>query len=133
MLSQHQRFLKLELAIGMLTAGITTRAVAREIHFYFSTITHLQCHFREFGSTSNWSHKRRPRNHTSPELPHLASSPARSETSLPDRNTPQFHQLSIIKPFCGEKLILIGWAWLPSGWAYALTCAPLPSHMKSID
>ena len=21
--------------------------------------------------------------------------------------------MSVIKPFCGEKLILIGWAWLP--------------------
>jgi hypothetical protein len=30
--------------------------------------------------------------------------------------------LSVIKPFCGEKLILISWAWLPSGWVYALSC-----------
>jgi hypothetical protein len=45
--------------------------------------------------------------------------------------------LFVIKPFCGENLILIGWAWLPSGWAYALQgppmAAPLPIHMKSID
>ena len=52
--------------------------------------------------------------------------------------------MSRIKPFCEEKLILIGCAWLPSvwaslpsGWAYALPgppmAAPLPSHVKSID
>ena len=48
-----------ECAIGMLTAGRFTRAVAREVHF--STISHLQRRFREFGSTSNWPHNRRPR------------------------------------------------------------------------
>ncbi len=39
--------------IGMLTAGMYTRAVARELNVHFSTISRLQRHFREFGSTSN--------------------------------------------------------------------------------
>ena len=43
-----------ERAIGMLTAGMSTGAVARKFNVYFSTISHLQCRFREFGSTSNW-------------------------------------------------------------------------------
>ncbi len=49
-----------ERAIGMLTAGMSTRAVARELNVHFSTISHLQRHFREFGSTSNRPHNRRP-------------------------------------------------------------------------
>ncbi len=47
-----------ERAIGMLTAGMSTRAVAREFNVPFSTISRLQRRFREFGSTSN-----RPHNH----------------------------------------------------------------------
>ncbi len=47
-----------ERAIGMLTAGMSTRAVARELNVHFSTISRLQRRFREFGSTSN---NRRPR------------------------------------------------------------------------
>ncbi len=47
-----------ERAIGMLTAGISTRAVACNVHF--STISRLQRRFKEFGSTSNWPHNRRP-------------------------------------------------------------------------
>ncbi len=43
-----------ERAIGMLTAGMSTRAVARELNVNFSTISRLQRCFREFGSTSNW-------------------------------------------------------------------------------
>ncbi len=50
-----------ERAIGMLTAGMSTRAVARELNVHFSTISHLQRSFREFGSTSNRPHNRRPR------------------------------------------------------------------------
>ncbi len=50
-----------ERVIGMLTAGMSTRAVARELNVHFSTISHLQRRFREFGSTSNWPHNRRPR------------------------------------------------------------------------
>ncbi len=50
-----------ERAIGMLTAGMSTRAVARELNVHFSAISHLQRRFREFGSTSNRPHYRRPR------------------------------------------------------------------------
>ncbi len=49
-----------ERAIGMLTAGMSTRAVARELNVNFSTISRLQRRFREFGSTSNRPHNRRP-------------------------------------------------------------------------
>ncbi len=48
-------------AIGMLTAGMSTRAVASELNVNFSTISRLQRRFREFGSTSNQTHNRRPR------------------------------------------------------------------------
>jgi hypothetical protein len=51
-LSSCLRCLKLrQLAIGMVTAGISTRAVARSFNGNFSTISH-QC-FRECGSMSN--------------------------------------------------------------------------------
>ncbi len=50
-----------EHAIGMLTAGMSTRAVAREFNVHFSTISRLQRSFREFGSTSNRPHNHRPR------------------------------------------------------------------------
>ncbi len=50
-----------ERAVGMLTAGMSTRVVARELNVNFSTISCLQRHFREFGSASNWPHNRRPR------------------------------------------------------------------------
>uniref|UniRef100_A0AAR2KGV7 Transposase Tc1-like domain-containing protein n=1 Tax=Pygocentrus nattereri TaxID=42514 RepID=A0AAR2KGV7_PYGNA len=50
-----------ERVIGMLTAGMSTRAIARELNVHFSTISRLQRHFREFGSTCNRSHNRRPR------------------------------------------------------------------------
>ncbi len=50
-----------ERAIGILTVGMSTRAVAHEFYVHFSTIRHLQRRFREFGSTSNRPHNRRPR------------------------------------------------------------------------
>ncbi len=50
-----------ERAIGILTAGMSSRAVARELNVHFSTISRLQSRFREFGSTSNRPHNRRPR------------------------------------------------------------------------
>ena len=46
-----------ECTVGMLTAGMSTRA----LNVNLSTISHLQRHFREFGSTSNRPHYRRPR------------------------------------------------------------------------
>uniref|UniRef100_A0A674CS51 Transcription factor IIIB 90 kDa subunit n=1 Tax=Salmo trutta TaxID=8032 RepID=A0A674CS51_SALTR len=48
-------------------------------------------------------------NHTSPGHPHLASSP----------------------PFCGGKHILIGWAWLLSGWAF-MNCNSVESLKYSM-
>ncbi len=50
-----------ERAIGMLTAGMSPRAVARELNVHFSTVSRLQRHFREFGSTFNRPHNCRPR------------------------------------------------------------------------
>ncbi len=50
-----------ECAIGMLTAGMSTRAVARELNVHFFTISRLQKRFREFGCTANRPHSRRPR------------------------------------------------------------------------
>jgi transposase len=47
-------------AIGMLTAGMSTKAIAREFNVNFSTISRL-CRFREFGSMSNQLHNRRLR------------------------------------------------------------------------
>ena len=75
-------------AIGMLTAGLSTRDVSCEVNVHFSTISRLQRCFRQFGSTSNRPHNRRPRvtmcNHTSPGPPHPACSlPRSSETSHP--------------------------------------------------
>ncbi len=60
-----------ERAIGMLTAGMSTRAVARELNVHFSTISRLQRRFREFGSTSNRPHNRRPRVTTPAQDPHI--------------------------------------------------------------
>jgi hypothetical protein len=48
-----------ECAIGMLTAGMSMRAFARELNF--STISHLQHRFIEFDSISNWSYNHRTR------------------------------------------------------------------------
>ncbi len=50
-----------EHAIGMLTAGMSTRAVARDLNVNLSTISHLQRRLRAFGSTSNRSHNLKPR------------------------------------------------------------------------
>ncbi len=50
-----------EHAIGMLTAGMSTSDVARELNVHFSNKSRLQRCFREFGSTSNWPQYRRPR------------------------------------------------------------------------
>uniref|UniRef100_A0A8C8DES0 Transposable element Tcb2 transposase n=1 Tax=Oryzias sinensis TaxID=183150 RepID=A0A8C8DES0_9TELE len=57
---QMSRVLR-ERAIGMLIAGMSTRAGARELNVHFSTISRLQRRFREFGSTSNRPHNHRPR------------------------------------------------------------------------
>ena len=49
-----------ECSIGMLTAGMSTRAVTKEFNVNFSTISCLQHCFREFVSTSNQPHICRP-------------------------------------------------------------------------
>ncbi|KAJ8353410.1 hypothetical protein SKAU_G00209770 [Synaphobranchus kaupii] len=66
------------------TIGMSCRAVARVMNVNFSTISRLQHHFRDFGSSSNRPHNRRPRNHASPGPPHPNSSPAGSSTSHTD-------------------------------------------------
>ena len=72
-----------EREIGMLTAGMSTRAVGRKLNVNFSTISHLRRRFREFGSTSNRPHNRRPHcNHASPGPPHPASSPEGSSETV---------------------------------------------------
>ncbi len=60
-----------EHAIGMLTAGMSPRAVARELNVHFFTISRLQRCFREFGSTSNRTHNRRPRVTTQAQNLHI--------------------------------------------------------------
>ncbi len=60
-----------EHAIGMLTAGMSTRAVACELNVHFSTISRLQRRFREFGSTSNRPHNHRPRETTPAQDLHI--------------------------------------------------------------
>ena len=49
-----------ERAIGMLTAGMSTRADARECIVNFSTTSRLQRRFKEYGSMFNLPHNRRP-------------------------------------------------------------------------
>jgi hypothetical protein len=49
-----------ERAIDMLTAGMSNQAFAREFDVHSSTKSCLQRCFREFGSTFNRPHNRRP-------------------------------------------------------------------------
>ncbi len=49
-----------EHAIGLLTAGMSTRAVVHELNVNLSTISHFQRRFRDFGNTSNRPHNCRP-------------------------------------------------------------------------
>ncbi len=58
-------------AIGMLTAGMSTKAVALELNVHFSTTSHLRRRFRDFGSTFNWPHNRRPPETTPAQYLHI--------------------------------------------------------------
>ncbi len=75
--------LRLATIKGMSTAGMSSSAVARELNVHFHTMSRLQRHFREFGSTSNRPHNHRPRV-TTPAQDLRSSPPRSSETSHPD-------------------------------------------------
>ena len=49
-----------ERAIGILATETSTRTVACELNAHFSTMSRLQRHFSQFGSTSSRPHVRRP-------------------------------------------------------------------------
>ena len=50
-----------ERAIGMLDAGMSTRAVAAQLNVHYWTIGRLRVRFRQTGRTANRPHPRRPR------------------------------------------------------------------------
>lgn len=43
-------------AIAMLTAGVSTRAVACQVNVHFTSVSRFECCLPEFGSTSNQPH-----------------------------------------------------------------------------
>ena len=97
--------------------GLSTRAVARELNVNFSTKSHLQRRFREFGSTSNRSHNRRPHITTPLQDLHIWLLHLQDRLRGSGWGAEENFWL-VIKHFCGEKLILNIWAWFPSGWAW---------------
>ena len=50
-----------ERAVGMHNAGMSIRAVGRQLNIHFSTISRLRHRFRQTGNTCNRPHNRRPR------------------------------------------------------------------------
>jgi hypothetical protein len=98
------------------------QSCCQRIECYFSTISRCQIHFRDFGSTSNRAHNRRPRVATPAWDLHIRLLHLRY--CLRGEGPGWWGVfLSVIKPICGEKHILIGWAWLPIRWAW------LPSNI----
>jgi hypothetical protein len=100
--------------IDMLTPGISTKAVARELNVNFSTISRLQRRFRKYGETFNRSHNRRPLVTTAAQDLHIRLLHLRDRLRPATRTAEEIEEyFCLIKSFCEEKLILIGWAWLP--------------------
>jgi hypothetical protein len=108
----------------MLTVGMSTRAVAREFNVNFSTISCLQCYFREFGRKSNQPQNCRPCvTKASPGPPYPASSPAVSSEGI------------LRSFYVCNKAFLRGktnsdWMGLATQWVGLCPpmAAPLPSH-----
>ncbi|MEQ2241669.1 hypothetical protein ILYODFUR_027699 [Ilyodon furcidens] len=60
-----------ERAIGMLDAGMSTRAVAARLNVHYRTIGRLRVRFQQTGTTANQPHPRRPRGTTPAQDHHI--------------------------------------------------------------
>ncbi len=113
---------------------MTTRAVAHELNVNFSTISHLQRHFREFGNTSNRLQPQTTCNHTSPGPPHPAFS---SPMIIWDQPPGQLRQqlVCITKEFSrictqfleAENIPVLAWP------AYSLDMSPIEHVWDALD
>jgi hypothetical protein len=109
-----------ERAIGMLTAGMSTKALARECHVNCSTINHLQRHFREYGHTPY-------RPHTLPHQPRTSTPEFLSYGIVwkqPPRQLMKLRSLSV----CNKALL---WGKTQSDWlglGPQWVCPPRSTH-----